>query len=142
MSMKTKVMKSTNDLEEEYGRQRPFSVPEGYFSGLSSRVMSSRVMSELSAVAEQEREDRSASKRGLRSYLRPMAAAAVTVGIVVVGFLAYHSLEGVQGVRSLLGGRGVQDSYVLSESSGDAFDQAADYFMIDESDMYASLASE
>ena len=140
MSMKTKVMKATNDLEEEYGRQRPFSVPEGYFSGLSSRVMSSRVMSELSAVAEQE--DRSAFKRGLRSYLRPMAAAAVTVGIVVVGFLAYHSLEGVQGVRSLLGGRGVQDSYVLSESSGDAFDQAADYFMIDESDMYASLASE
>lgn len=137
MSMKTKVMKSTNDLEEKYGRQRPFSVPEGYFSGLSSRVMS-----ELSAVAEQEREDKSALKRGLRSYLRPMAAAAVTVGIVVVGFLAYHSLEGVQGVRSLLGGRGVQNSYVLSESSGDAFDQAADYFMIDESDMYASLASE
>ena len=137
MSMKTKVMKATNDLEEEYGRQRPFSVPEGYFSGLSSRVMS-----ELSVVAEQEREDRSTFKRGLRSYLRPMAAAAVTVGIVVVGFLAYHSLEGVQGVRSLLGGRGVQDSYVLSESSGDAFDQAADYFMIDESDMYASLASE
>lgn len=132
--MKTKVMKSTNDLEEEYGRQRPFSVPEGYFSGLSSRVMS-----ELSAVAEQE--DGSAFKRGLRSYLRPMAAA-VTVGIVVVGFLAYHSLEGVQGARSLLGGRGVQDSFVLSESSGDAFDQAADYFMIDESDMYASLASE
>lgn len=138
--MKTKVMKSTNDLEEEYGRQRPFSVPEGYFSELSSRVMSSRVMSELSAAAEQE--DRSALKRGFRSYLRPMAAAAVTVGIVIVGFLAYHSLEGVQGVRSLLGGRGVQDSYVLSESSGDAFDQAADYFMIDESDMYASLASE
>lgn len=137
MSMKTKVMKSTNDLEEEYGRQRPFSVPEGYFSELSSRVMS-----ELSAAAEQEREDKSALKRGLRSYLRPMAAAAVTVGIVVVGFLAYHSLEGVQGVRSLLGGRGVQDRYVLSESSGDAFDQAADYFMIDESDMYASLASE
>ena len=135
--MKTKVMKSTNDLEEKYGRQRPFSVPEGYFSGLSSRVMS-----ELSAVAEQEREDKSALKRGRRSYLRPMAAAAVTVGIVVVGFLAYHSLEGVQGVRSLLGGRGVQNSYVLSESSGDAFDQAADYFMIDESDMYASLASE
>ena len=133
--MKTKVMKATNDLEEEYGRQRPFSVPEGYFSGLSSRVMS-----ELSAVAEQK--DGSALKRGLRSYLRPMAAAAVTVGIVVVGFLAYHSLEGVQGVRSLLGGRGVQDRYVLSESSGDAFDQAADYFMIDESDMYASLASE
>ncbi|WP_456103434.1 hypothetical protein [Prevotella sp.] len=135
--MKTKVMKATNDLEEEYGRQRPFSVPEGYFSELSSRVMS-----ELSAVTEQEREDRSAFKRGLRSYLRPMAAAAVTVGIVVVGFLAYHSLEGVQGARSLLGGRGVQDSFVLSESSGDAFDQAADYFMIDESDMYASLASE
>ena len=135
--MKTKVMKATNDLEEEYGRQRPFSVPEGYFSGLSSRVMS-----ELSAGAEQEREDGSALKRGFRSYLRPMAAAAVTVGIVVVGFLAYHSLEGVQGVRSLLGGRGVQDRYVLSESSGDAFDQAADYFMIDESDMYASLASE
>ena len=133
--MKTKVMKATNNLEEEYGRQRPFSVPEGYFSGLSSRVMS-----ELSSAAEQE--DRSALKRGLRSYLRPMAAVAVTVGIVVVGFLAYHSLEGVQGVRSLLGGRGVQDSFVLSESSGDAFDQAADYFMIDESDMYASLASE
>ena len=133
--MKTKVMKATNNLEEEYGRQRPFSVPEGYFSGLSSRVMS-----ELSAVAEQK--DGSALKRGLRSYLRPMAAAAVTVGIVVVGFLAYHSLEGVQGVRSLLGGRGVQNSFVLSESSGDAFDQAADYFMIDESDMYASLASE
>ena len=130
--MKMKFLKSTNELEEEYGRQRPFSVPEGYFSGLSLRVMS-----EVSAAAGQEREGSNALKRSFRTYLRPMAAAAVTIGVVVVGFLAYDSTGGAQGVR-----RGVQDRVVLSESSDDAFDQAADYFMIDESDMYASLVSE
>ncbi len=78
-------MESTNHLQKEYGTQRPFTVPENYFSELSSRVMAQ------------------------------------------IPLPSSHLAQG---------------AHEASASSEDDFDKAADYFMIDESDMYAYLASE
>jgi hypothetical protein len=63
----------------------------------------------------------------------------VTVGIVLVGFLSYHVFEGQQDESALAGHNGTKASTALSANSEDGFDQAADYFMIDESDMYAYM---
>ena len=81
-------------------------------------------------------------RRATLRYLRPLAAAAMTIWVVLVGFLAYHEFDGGQGKHDLPGSHLAQGAHEASASSEDDFDQAADYFMIDESDMYAYLASE
>ena len=81
-------------------------------------------------------------RRATLRYLRPLAAAAMTIGVVLVGFLAYHEFDGGQGKHALPDSHLAQGAHEASASSEDDFDQAADYFMIDESDMYAYLASE
>ena len=130
-------MESTNHLQKEYGTQQPFTVPENYFSELSSRVMAQIPTEEQKeAVVEVK------PRRATLHYLRPLAAAAMTIGVVLVGFLAYHEFDGGQGKHALAEGHLAQGAHEASASSEDDFDQAADYFMIDESDMYAYLASE
>ena len=130
-------MESTNHLQKEFGTQRPFTVPENYFSELSSRVMA-QIPTEEQKEAVVEVKPRRATLR----YLRPLAAAAMTIGVVLVGFLAYYEFDGGQGKHALPSSHLAQGVHEASASSDDDFDQAADYFMIDESDMYAYLTSE
>lgn len=130
-------MESTNHLQKEYGTQRPFTVPENYFSELSSRVMA-----QIPTEEQKETVVTVKPRRAKVRYLRPLAAAAMTIGVVLIGFLAYQEFDGGQGSGSLAGNRLAQGTQELSASSADDFDQLADYFMIDESDMYAYLASE
>ena len=129
-------MESTNHLQKEYGTQRPFTVPENYFSELSSRVMA-----QIPAEEQKETVVEVKPRRATLRYLRPLAAA-MTIGVVLVGFLAYHEFDGGQGKQALPSSHLAQGAHEASASSEDDFDQAADYFMIDESDMYAYLASE
>ena len=130
-------MESTNHLQKEYGTQRPFTVPENYFSELSSRVMAQIPAEEQKATVVAVK-----PRRAMVHYLRPLAAAAMTIGVVLVGFLAYHEFEGGQGKHALTEGHLARGTHETSASSEDEFDKAVDYFMIDESDMYAYLASE
>ena len=130
-------MESTNHLQKEYGTQRPFTVPEHYFSELSSRVMA-----QIPAEEQKEAVVEVKPRRATLHYLRPLVVAAMTIGVVLVGFLAYHEFDGGQGKHALPGSHLAQGAHEVSASSEDDFDQAADYFMIDESDMYAYLASE
>ena len=117
--------------------QRPFTVPENYFSELSSRVMA-----QIPAEEQKEAVVAVKPRRAMVHYLRPLAAAAMTIGVVLVGFLAYHEFDGGQGKHALAEGHLARGTHETSASSEDEFDKAADYFMIDESDMYAYLASE
>ena len=130
-------MESTNHLQKEYGTQRPFTVPENYFSELSSRVIA-----QIPTEEQKETVVTVKPRRAKVRYLRPLAAAAMTIGVVLIGFLAYQEFDGGPGNGSLEGNRLAQGTQELSASSADDFDQVADYFMIDESDMYAYLASE
>ena len=130
-------MESTNHLQKEYGTQRPFTVPENYFSELSSRVMA-----QIPAEEQKEAVVEVKPRRATLRYLRPLAAAAMTIGVVLVGFLAYHEFDGGQGKHALAGSQLAQGAHEASASSEDDFDQAADYFMIDESDMYAYMEND
>ena len=104
-------MESTNHLQKEYGTQRPFTVPENYFSELSSRVMA-QIPTEEQKEAVVEVKPRRATLR----YLRPLAAAAMTIGVVLVGFLAYHEFDGGQGKHSFAEGHLVQGAHETSAS--------------------------
>ena len=75
-------------------------------------------------------------RRATLRYRRPLAAAAMTIG--VCGRLPCLSqFDGGQGKHALAGSHLAQGAHEASASSEDDFDKAADYFMIDESDMYA-----
>ena len=130
-------MESTNHLQKEYGTQRPFTVPENYFSELSSRVMD-----QIPTEEQKGKVVTLKSRHAMMRYLRPLVAAAMTIGIVLIGFLTLHDFDASKGSETPVhNGMAGQTKYQVA-SSGDDFDRTADYFMIDEGDMYASLASE
>ena len=130
-------MESMNHLQKKYGTQRPFTVPENYFSELSSRVMA-----QIPAEEQNEKIVTMKPHHASLRYLRPLVAAAMTIGIVLIAFLTFHNFDASKGKDVDVRNGVAEYSRSQSTSSGDDFDRAADYFMIDEGDMYASLASE
>lgn len=126
-------MESEHQLQSVYGSKRPFSVPDDYFFRLPSRIM-----------AQLPKEKSAAEKpyRVLVRRLRPLAAAAMTVGVVLTGFLAYSMFlspkEGSMTGTFSRSGTGKEQTV----TSQDGFDEAADYLMMDEDDMYAYMADD
>jgi len=120
-------MKGEDDfLEEQYGRKRPFKVPDGYLENITMRVMSQ--------LPERQ------SKRGgivsvLRANYRYVAGIAACVCLLVFGTALYMGRNAVvQGSAS--------SKLVHNEASySDNFiDYVADYTMIDNNDMYSMIA--
>ena len=124
-------MESEHQLQSVYGSKRPFSVPDDYFSRLPSRIMAQ--------LPAEERKEKSAAEklhRVLVRRLRPLAAAAMTVGVVLTGFLAYSMFLSPK--EGSMTGTGKEQTV----TSQDGFDEAADYLMMDEDDMYAYMADD
>ena len=63
-------------------------------------------MEQLPAVEQKDTTHPTTVQHIAFRYLRPLAAAAVTVGIVLVGFLSYHAFEGQQDESALAGHNG------------------------------------
>ena len=102
------------------GKRNPFRVPEGYFDSLTEQVM-------------QSLPERRASAKSV--FLRPVFYVAASVCALFICGAAYLFLSGA----------GQQDSLqahvpVTLESSDASFEEAADYMMLDNQDIYACLA--
>ncbi len=110
--------------EEEYiksrmGRENPFRVPEGYFDNLAAEVMQKLP----------EQPSQRVSQRPRRWW---MYAAACLVGVLLTTtayFVAHDSVTVSQPVATVV----PTESYV---------EEAADYVMADNSDIYACLTSD
>ena len=117
------------EIQERFGKENPFRVPEGYFDQLTDRVMAQL------PEREQQAEQTSLSDRHPKSRLvalRPwLYAAACTIAVVVMGvtFLSHDSAE-EQPLAST--------STTNTESQ--YIDDAADYVMLDNAEIYACLA--
>lgn len=105
-------------MESKLTRNNPFRVPEGYFDTLTAEVMS-RVP---------QAKPRPKAVRWLRPVLSVAAAmiALVVVSVIALDMYNHHSQE-------LAGNAADTDCY---------FEEAADYMMIDNSDIYTCLAYE
>ena len=105
-------------LIEQFGRQNPFRVPEGYFDSLTERVMTQ--------LPERKPKSRLVS-------LRPWFYAAACFAVVAVLGLTYHfhQTDVTQQVAATEVVAPTVDSYV---------DEAADYAMLDNVEIYACLA--
>lgn len=104
-------------IEETFGRQNPFRVPEGYFDQLPDRVM-----------AQLPQSDRQSRQVRLRRWLY---AAASVVLLAVMGLTYYLHQESEELPAVAAVEIGTDNSYI---------DDAADYAMIDNTEIYACLA--
>ena len=118
------------ELQARFGKENPFRVPEGYFDQLTDRVMAQL------PEREQQAEQISLSDRHPKSRLvalRPwFYAAACTIAVVVMGvtFLSHDSAE-EQPLASTSTTTNTESQYI---------DDAADYVMLDNAEIYACLA--
>lgn len=119
------MIKEEERLHLEFGKQQPFRVPEGYFDTFTEQMMA-RIPQQEAQIVE---------IRQPRHRLRPflLAAASVCVAIFTVGIYLHDTHNGGQETATIAG---VQSS----SSAYSAIDQAADYTMMDNEDMYAYVS--
>lgn len=120
-------MKEEEYLKNRMGRENPFRVPEGYFDSLTARVMSSLPESESKVVP---------IRRSLTSRLRPLLYMAASLFIAIAGFTIYKLAPEPDGRQG--------QAVVAQESASqrDYFEEAADYAMVDNIEIYACLTTE
>lgn len=118
--------------EEEYLRSRmgtrnPFTVPEGYFEQLTAQVMDRLPEKKPAKVAVMKR---------LRPWL--YAAACVCVGVFVAAVAFNQQSEDMQGQHQMANMSQENVNYY----SDSYIDEAADYAMIDNQEIYSYLLAD
>jgi hypothetical protein len=120
-------------LIEKVGKENPFKVPEGYFDTLSGQIMAKV---EAEGVAPRDIKA-GKEKRAKVVWLRPVLYAAASVCALFISVVAYqsHSDKGTAAPTQTV----VANNQMLMD---DYFDEAADYVMLDNQDIYAYLSSD
>lgn len=137
--VKTEEKKQTNMLNEEeayiskrFGNKTPFTVPDGYFEQLTDRVMSR--LPEYTAdsqpvAATAEMQHKPALIKRLRPWLAAACIAAAAIGTTVYLNRGLSTPQPTDEVADAL----YSDTYI---------DEAADYAMVDNQDIYAYLLAD
>ena len=126
-------MKEEKFLIEEVGRENPFRVPEGYFDTLASQIMA-----KVEAEGVEARDLKAGKeKRAKTVWLRPVLYAAASVCALFISVVAYRSYS-EQGVAAPAQNVVANNQMMMD----DYFDEAADYVMLDNQDIYACLSSD
>ena len=123
-------MKEEKYLIEKVGRENPFRVPEGYFDTLTSQIMA-----KVDAEGVEARDIKTGKeKRAQTVWLRPVLYAAASVCALFISVVAYqnYSEQGVAAPAQNV----VANNQTMTD---DYFDEAADYVMLDNQDIYACL---
>ena len=135
------MMKEEHILKATLGTRNHFQVPEGYFDELASKVMAS--IPESQPVVEMQVEHISQRARILSLWQNAMLRKGAAVACVVL-FLGGVSV----GVGTSLSSRNDaqhvfgQNYTPVAQTEDSSFDEAADYTMLDNQEIYASLLSE
>ena len=126
-------MKEEKYLIEKVGKENPFRVPEGYFDTLSSQIMA-----KVEAEGVEARDIKTGKeKRAKTVWLRPVLYAAASVCALFISVVAYQNYT-EQGVAAPAQNV-VANNQMMTD---DYFDEAADYVMLDNQDIYACLSSD
>jgi hypothetical protein len=129
-TIKKKIMDKEGKIRSKVGDGNPFRVPEGYFDSFASQLMD-KLPERKSSMVEQP--------RSLLSVKRPLMYAAACLFAAVFSVAVYF-------VKIAPAGEHVQQHTTamhIQKSAIDAYmDEVADYAMVDNTDIYACLASE
>ena len=132
------MIKEEQILKSRYGTQSPFRVPDGYFDELASRVMAS--IPESQPDLDMQSESASQGARIVPMWRRSVVRkVAVIAGVVLL--LGGTSIGIGTSLSSRQAGKSVASGGWASgmHSEDNSFDEAADYAMLDNQDIYASL---
>lgn len=133
-------MEVEHQLHSTYGNKRPFTVPDHYFSDLSSQIMANIPVEEPVKTPDNTLKTKK-SHFVLIRRVRPLAIAAAMIGIVMIAFWPFADYTSNQKSAADAPEKGVGGALSKATSS-DSFDEAADYIMMDEDDMYAYVADQ
>lgn len=133
-------MEVEHQLHSTYGNKRPFTVPDHYFSDLSSQIMANIPVEEPVKTPDNTLKTKK-SHFVLIRRVRPLAIAAAMIGIVMIAFWSFADYTSNQKSAADAPEKGVGGALSKATSS-DSFDEAADYMMMDEDDMYAYVADQ
>ena len=115
-------MTEEQQLLEQFGRQNPFRVPDGFFETVASKIIS-----ELSERQEPAK---------VRSLVFRRYAVAASIAAIIVGGAVWFVQP-----RPNVAVQTAAHTAVAATSSSDAYiDQVADYAMLDNQDFYSYLA--
>lgn len=124
------TVQEDNFLVENFGRERHFSVPNDYFAQFHKQMME-----QVRAEAAEDDSPANVVTMRRRSVWRTVISAAACVAAVAVMAGAYLHEN-----RPTDGGAASAPSVAKAQGGGDAIDQAADYMMLDETDLYAYMS--
>ena len=120
-----------NDIfDKEQLKQNPFKVPEGYFDSLNTRIMEN-----VARQASAQKNEKPAQAKNVRMHVLRWAAACACVLVIGVSAVLFTFKDTDTSEAPVT----AQQSFFTSD---DAFNQAADYTMLDNHDMYQMLAEE
>ena len=131
------MIRQTSMEEEKYliervGKQNPFKVPEGYFDTLANQVMA-MVDAEKGAQVVEIRK----AKKAKTVWLRPLLYAAACGCVLFVSVASYLSHE-----DQSMAAPTTESAVAVQTMDYYSFDEAADYAMIDNQEIYACLSSD
>ena len=124
-------MRTEENLKEMFGRENPFKVPENYFETLADNIIS-QLPEESSA--------RVVKMSVWKKYRVHLLAAACVLSVLFSAGIYVSVKENTKEARVFDKTR-VEVAETTIEAE-DAFDEMADYVMIDKEDMYAYISGE
>lgn len=127
------MTREENILKERFGKENPFKVPDGYFDHLTERIMENLPEQEIRVI-----DIRSRQTLWQKLPLRKLAAAVAVVALLGGGSFWAWQYEGNSKVVAHV--KQHERKAVTSEEA--AFNEMADYAMIDNETIYASLMTE
>lgn len=127
------MTREENILKERFGKENLFKVPEGYFDHLTERIMENLPEQEVRVI-----DIRSRQTLWQKLPLRKIAAAVAVVALLGGG--SFWALQHEGDSKMVAHAKQHEQKAVSSEDA--AFNEMADYAMIDNETIYASLIAE
>lgn len=127
------MTREENILKERFGKENLFKVPEGYFDHLTERIMENLPEQEVRVI-----DIRSRQTLWQKLPLRKIAAAVAVVALLGGG--SFWALQHEGDSKMVAHAKQHEQKAVSSEDA--AFNEMADYAMIDNETIYASLMTE
>lgn len=127
------MTREENILKERFGKENPFKVPDGYFDHLTERIMENLPEQEIRVI-----DIRSRQTLWQKLPLRKIAAAVAFVALLGGG--SFWALQHEGNSKVVAHAKQHEQKAVASEEA--AFNEMADYAMIDNETIYASLIAE
>ena len=143
--MKTEdIMNEEEYIREKMGTRNPFTVPEGYFDRLAEQIIDrlpadnvrtdSHISPKLTAVGAN---DPVRPRPAIIRYLRPLLYAAACVVLAVAVGIVFRNSANVTPEQYV-----AQHQETSTTDSDNYLDDMADYAMLDNEDIYASLLAD